>query len=184
MGSTTPIHALRYPAGGDTPAVPADMGNLALDVDAQLPYVGTSTPTKKPGLVWYNPTADVLQITDGSTWYTINGDTGEQAITPLSGFVSVNSPVARRVGKLVVLSGAIKQSSGAFPSATTNCATLPAGFAPAGTRSKRYAAPGNASATAGSAEVLMSGGSLTIAGAGIGASTDTLYLDGVSYFVS
>lgn len=71
---TTTRHAFRSPAGSDAPDVPTRIKDLADDVDAQVPWVTTSTPTPlKNGLVWHNTSTLQTQITDGTTWYPVNG---------------------------------------------------------------------------------------------------------------
>lgn len=83
MGSVTPLHALRYPVGGDNVSLATYYQNLANDTDTQLPIVSTSTPTAKSGIVWYNPTTDLTQIYTGTVWTPVGGSSPWTAFTPV-----------------------------------------------------------------------------------------------------
>jgi len=49
------------------------MGNAMTDVDNALPYVSSSTPASPvAGLTWYNPSTDLTQIYDGTTWQAVS----------------------------------------------------------------------------------------------------------------
>lgn len=209
-GSATPSAAVVYTAGvaGATPAVPAAPARSLVLAQISVPKAGGGSPSVTwvasfltaaggiltvAGSAQYPASPYAGQIVDDATFGLMRwngtawlppGDSGEQPIVPMTGYTAVNTPVARRVGKLVILSGAIKQTSGSYVGSTVNIATLPAGFAPAGTRGKRYTTPGSAGSSAGAIEILLAGGSLTIQAAGIGSAPDTAYLDGVSYFIT
>lgn len=71
MGSTA-RHAYRYPDGSNPVTLATYFRQLADDVDAQVPWVSSSTPPHKNGLVWYNPTTKNTQISDGTAWQPIN----------------------------------------------------------------------------------------------------------------
>lgn len=69
MGSTTPLHALPYPASGDTFNVPVDVENLANALDNALPYYGTTAPSNPAvGQLWWNSTTMQAQLWNGTAW--------------------------------------------------------------------------------------------------------------------
>lgn len=69
MGSTTPLHALPYPASGDAFNVPVDVENLANAVDNTLPYYGTTAPSSPAvGQLWWNSSTMQAQLWNGTAW--------------------------------------------------------------------------------------------------------------------
>lgn len=75
MTVTTARHSYPAPSGSDAPAGPAQIKALADSVDELTPYVSTSTPAHRSGLVWRNPSTGLTQMSDGTTWTPI-GYTG------------------------------------------------------------------------------------------------------------
>lgn len=78
------------------PDVPTDMLNLANAIDAQVPYVSATAPTKVSGLVWYDSANGILQITDGTTWFPVAPATTWSG-TPLQGTYTATKPIKRFV---------------------------------------------------------------------------------------
>lgn len=110
-------------------------------------------------------------------------DSGWITLTPATGFTSGNSLGIRRIGKRVSLRGTIVRTAGVFPTTAATVFNLPDnGWRP--TAAGRYAIPGFASATANGLIVNTSSSSLAVQVAGVGASTDTGYFDGVSWFIA
>lgn len=68
---TTTRHAYPTPASSAVPDVPVDMKALADAIDLGVPYVTTSTPAHLSGLIWYNPTTKLTQISDGAAWQPV-----------------------------------------------------------------------------------------------------------------
>lgn len=68
----TTRHQIPYPEGGDAPLAPAQFQALANRVDEKVPWVSTTTPPHVAGLMWFNPTTSITQISDGSAWHPIN----------------------------------------------------------------------------------------------------------------
>lgn len=69
--ATTARHAYPTPASSAVPDVPVDMKALADAIDLGTPYVTTSTPGHVAGLIWYNPTTKITQISDGAAWQLV-----------------------------------------------------------------------------------------------------------------
>lgn len=137
MGSTTPIHGLHYPSSGDAPNGPAQIEQLADDLDAALPVVTDTAPAAPvAGLLWYAPTADVLKFYDGTAWQTYKSDSGWVNITGLaSGWSNDSSaPQVRQIGNRVYFQGGVTNTS--FNQTTfTTVFSLPTGISPpTGTR--------------------------------------------------
>lgn len=186
MGSTTPLHSLRYPAGGDAPNVPSDMSNLATDVDNNLPLTSTTEPTKVAGLVWYNPTTGQTQVTDGSTWYLVAGNSIPwTAVTATAGWTSALRARVTASG-LCILSGTITKASGNISNTTaTQIATLPTGCAPLGNVQRGLFGYVGSVGTFAQAYVQVSAGSLTVMMTwNQQGSFSTMYFDGTTWPVS
>jgi len=136
MGLTTSPNGIRYPVGGDSASLVATYyKNLADDVQANLTVYSDTEPTKKPGLMWWAPTAGTLKITDGSSWTQLLADTGWQTITLKSGFVlNTVQPAYRVKNDIVHFRGDVKPSSGTFALnsgiAITDPGAIPAGALP------------------------------------------------------
>ncbi len=126
--ATTTRHAFPSPAGSATPNVPVDIKALADDVDLQVPWVTTSTPTPlKNGLVWHNPTTLQTQISDGSTWYPVNG-TVWTTYTPSFGMAVSNGTKSgqySKTGKLVTVCASMTATSGVSLGTGTITVSLP-----------------------------------------------------------
>jgi len=77
MPGTTSIHSLRYPLISEAPDGPTQIGNLADDVDATLPYYGSSAPSSPvAGTMWVDADDGTCKIYSGSAWVDVTSDTG------------------------------------------------------------------------------------------------------------
>ena len=122
--------------------------------------------------------ADLLASVDAA----LGADTGWLNITAAAGYTS-NGAQVRQIGNQVFFRGNITINSGNFAAAYTGCGTLPAGITVPPTY-KRVPTAGYASANANGLLIIMSAGSSTIQGAGVGASANVLYLDNFSYLTN
>jgi hypothetical protein len=77
MPGTTSIHSLRYPLISEAPDGPTQIGNLADDVDATLPYYGSSAPSSPvAGTMWVDADDGTCKIYSGSAWVGVTSDSG------------------------------------------------------------------------------------------------------------
>jgi hypothetical protein len=124
---TTARHAFPSPAGSDVPDVPVRIKNLADAIDLQTPWVSTTEPPKTNGLVWYNPTTGLTQITDGTTWFAT---TGANWVTYTPTFVMATSNGTKtgqylRSGKLITVNASMTATSGVSLGAGAITVSLP-----------------------------------------------------------
>lgn len=82
-----------------------------------------------PGLHVYVAATDTVYKYNGAAWVTVLGPWVSGALTPATGVTIVSDSYARMNGTEVEIKGHFTRASGAF-AASTNLATLPAGFAP------------------------------------------------------
>jgi hypothetical protein len=73
---TTVLHGLRKPDLTYSPDGATQIGQLADDVDKILTVYSDTTPAHAPGLLWYAPTAKLLQISDGAAWHVLCAGAG------------------------------------------------------------------------------------------------------------
>lgn len=70
--STSAIHGLPSPDGGDVPDVPSDMAALRDAIDVLLAIDASATPSSPGnGLIWRDSDTGVVQLFDGTSWQTV-----------------------------------------------------------------------------------------------------------------
>jgi hypothetical protein len=108
MVATTALHGITKPDLTFDSDIPSWLGPILDQIDGSLSYLGETTPTHKPGLLWYKPSANLLRQSDGTQWTTLVDTTPQTRAwkaTPRSGTSDNFSAGARTSRQSLTFSG-------------------------------------------------------------------------------
>lgn len=134
---------LHYPAANDQANIPTDIQTLAGELDSIVTafYQSSSQPTAEQGALWWNTSTQILNYSDGTTWYAVSDEIIVSTTTPsvisagqfwfnpnTSLFQYYNGSTYQNVIPAITVNGQYLTSSSTGPVWTT----LPSSFPPNG----------------------------------------------------